>query len=198
MGFVGSCTLASGQSNTINVTGISGTSSVSFTIRGFTSPSAASTDFSTVSSFEAGYLVSQNTSFIQFAIRCILPCRTCSSNLSACQSCYNNSAITLSNLYFAPGSSCLTSCPTGYFETTSLICSACSSTCLTCSLIATNCTSCNLTSNLPALNLTGSLGACLVSCPYYYYLSNSSTPSQCRPCDNSTYHCSSCSSLTAC
>lgn len=79
-----------------------------------------------------------------------------------------------------------------------MICSPCSSTCLTCSIVATNCTSCNLTSSYPALNLTGTTGACLVSCPYYYYLSNSSTPSQCRPCDNSTYHCSSCFSLTSC
>lgn len=115
VGFIGTCTIATGFTNTINVTGFSGTSQVSFTIRGFTSPISAPSDFTTVSSFEAGFLVSQNTSFIQFSIRCLLPCKTCGANLSSCQSCYNNSAITAFNIYFAAGSSCLTSCPTGYF-----------------------------------------------------------------------------------
>lgn len=132
LGFVGACSQATGLPNTLNVTGFTGTSQVSFTIKGFTSPTIAPSDFTTVSSFEAGFLVSQNTSFIQFRVRCNSPCKTCSSNLSACQSCYSNTAITLSNLYYAPGSSCLPGCPSGFFSTTSLVCSPCSSTCLTC------------------------------------------------------------------
>lgn len=198
VGFIGSCALAGSSTSTVNVTGMTGTSQVSFTITGFTSPSSAPSDYSTITSFESGYMVSQNTGQILFAVKCVVPCRTCSSgNTSACLTCYNNAAITPNKYYHVATLQCLSACPDGYFES-SLTCAACSSTCLTCDVLASNCTSCNLSGSYPALSWSGSSGSCLSACPIYYYLSNATVPSQCVGCDNVTYHCLTCTSLTTC
>ncbi len=198
VGITGSCQTVSGSPNTVNVTGMSGTSQITFQITNFISPVSAPSDYTVLTSFENGYMVDQSSNSIRFAINCILPCKTCTSNKSACLSCYNNPDISSLNLYFPTNSQCLNLCPTGYYETTSLTCLSCATTCLTCSILSTNCTSCNTSSANPALNLTNSIGTCLSACPIYYYLSSIATPPQCVPCDQVTYHCSICTAINLC
>ena len=48
VGFTGSCT---NVGSTINVTGMTGTSQLAFTITGFIAPTAPATDYTTLSSF---------------------------------------------------------------------------------------------------------------------------------------------------
>jgi len=69
---------------------------------GFTSPSQLPNDFTIVNSYDSsGFLIDQSSNIIKYSVRCTLPCRTCNSNLSSCLSCYNNTAISLFNLYHA-------------------------------------------------------------------------------------------------
>ena len=144
-------------------------------------------------------MIDQDTNTVNFTIGCVLPCRTCSNgNTSACLSCYNDPAISLNNLLFPTNSQCVSSCPSGYYDSGSLTCLACASTCLTCNLVSTNCTSCNTSSANPALNISNNVGSCLSACPLYFYLSNTATPPQCVVCDNNTYHCSTCSAIDSC
>ncbi len=183
----------------INITGGLISSQMQFSIGGFTSPSSAPSDYTFLSSYDSsGFRIDQSTNNILYAINCIIPCRSCTANTSACLSCYTDLAITNSIYHFAQNNSCLTGCPNGFysFYANSLYsCLACSATCLTCITASSNCTTCNTTSAFPALNLTGSSGVCLSNCPIYYYLSASLTPTQCTPC---VFPCLTCTSLTAC
>ena len=167
-----------------------------FSVEGFTSPTFAPSDYTFLSSYDSsGFLIDQSTSNILYAINCIIPCRSCTSNTSACLSCYTNPNIT-SNIYlFSSNNTCLTGCPNSYYADNLYQCVACSSTCLTCFAASSNCTSCNTTSTYPALNLTGSSGVCLSNCPIYFYLSTSLTPTQCTPC---VFPCLTCTSLLVC
>ena len=139
-------------------------------------------------------MIDQNSNSIQFGITCNLPCKTCqSTNKAACLSCYNDANIAVNNTYYSVNNTCLTSCPTGYFDSGTLICAKCAATCLTCSKVLDNCTSCNTASTNPALNKTGFDGVCLAACPAKFYLSTAATPTQCVACDTVTYHCLTCS-----
>ena len=62
----------------------------------------------------------------------------------------------------------------------------------------TNCTECNSTGVTPALEITNGLGSCLSVCPLSFYLSTSISPSQCVLCDNTTYFCATCLSVSVC
>jgi hypothetical protein len=180
----------------LNISGSFGISQISFSVGGFTSPTSPPSDYTFLSSYDSsGYLIDQNSATILYSILCLIPCKGCTSNVSACTSCYTNTNIT-SNIYlFSSNNSCLTSCPDGYYIGASLICTACSSKCLTCNSGSSNCTSCNTSSTYPALNLTGLSGTCLSNCPIYFYLSTSLTPNQCTPCVSP---CSSCTALNSC
>jgi hypothetical protein len=199
VGFGGTCSTVAGSPSSLNVTGMAGSSQIGFIVTGFTSPAAPPTDYTTINSYENSYLVDQNSSFIKFSINCILPCRTCSSaNVSSCLSCYNNPSISNLNLYYPATNQCLSLCPSAYYASPSLTCLPCAATCLTCAALSSNCTACNTSSAYPALNLTNSTGICLSACPLYYYLSASATPPQCTLCDQTTYHCSTCSAVNVC
>lgn len=188
VGFSGNCTQV--PPSGISVSGSLGSSQVSFSISGFTSPSYVPTDYTFLSSYDSfGYLIDQNTTTILYSLACPIPCKTCISNTSNCLSCYNNPNISLSNLYFAGNYSCITSCPTGYYQSTSLICVACSTICLTCTASPSNCASCNSTSSYPALYFSNSTGTCMSTCPTYYYLTTSILPNQCTPCISPCYTC---------
>lgn len=115
VGFIGSCSVSSQSAYGVNVTGMTGASQVSFTVTGFTSGSSTPSDFTTVSSFEGGFLVSQNTGQILFTIKCALPCKTCTANTSACLSCYDNTAIATQKYYLATTYQCYDNCPNGYY-----------------------------------------------------------------------------------
>jgi len=141
-------------------------------------------------------MVDQNSSFIQFTVTCPLPCRTCQAgNTTACLTCYNNTSIGTEKYYYSSNLSCLSACPSGFYDPGTLICVVCSSPCLECYGLASNCTKCNTTSVNPVLNITNSTGQCQ-SCPTAYYLEVS--VSQCVPCNTVTYFCSSCTTLTTC
>ena len=194
IGFTAPCSPVG--SSSINISGTLGSSQVQFSIAGFVSPVAAPSDFSFISSYDgSGFLMDQNTNTIRYSLTCQVPCKSCTSNASVCLGCYNNTAISLSNLYFASNNSCLTSCPIGFYSNVNLVCVACSTTCLTCAASPSNCTSCNLTSTFPALNITSFTGVCLSACPTFYYLSTSLSPSQCTSC---VPPCLSCSALNTC
>jgi len=185
------------SANQLNVTGILGISKMTFTISGITSPLSQPSDYTIVTSFDSGNnIIDQSSTDIKFAIACVLPCKTCTTNTSSCLSCYNNTNISQYNIYFPTNNSCLLSCPTGYYEDIpTLTCFVCSSTCLTCSFSINNCTSCNQSSSYLALYITNYNGACLSACPTLFYLSNSTTPPQCVSCVSP---CLSCTGLTSC
>lgn len=182
----------------LNISGTLGSSQMTFTISGFTSPSYAPNDFSQISSFDSsGYLIDQNSNTVIYTLACTLPCKTCKSNGSACLSCYSNVNITYNILLYPVNNSCLVSCPSGYYSDPSQTCSQCSSTCLTCFGVVSNCTSCNSNSSYPALNMS-STGVCLSACPIYYYLSNTTFPTQCVGCIPPCLACSSSNSCLSC
>ena len=104
---------------------------------------------------------------------CAAGCKACtSSTLSSCTSCNEG-------YYLQPsGTSCLTTCPTGYFgNQTTNACSACNSTCLTCSgPTSGECTSCGTGTFLnPYTN------SCNATCPEGTYKTVS--PNRCNICD---------------
>lgn len=51
VGFIGICAMASSSSSSLNISGMAGTSQISFSITGFTSPGSAPADYTTVASF---------------------------------------------------------------------------------------------------------------------------------------------------
>lgn len=194
IGFTGFCSILG--PSMLNISGVMGSSQITFTIAGFTSPSFQPNDFTFISSYDSfGFLIDQDTTTIKYSLGCIIPCKTCTSNSTACLSCYSNSNIT-SNIYFYSANfSCLASCPPGFYSSSSLACLSCSTTCLTCIQTSSNCASCNLNSSFPALNISGNVGTCLSSCPLYYYLSTSISPAQCVPC---VIPCLACTALNTC
>lgn len=75
-----------------------------------------------------------------------MPCRSCTSNISYCLSCYTNIPAISFKYYDNTAHTCITSCLSNQYLTTGLICSACSSACQTCTNVADNCTSCSIAS----------------------------------------------------
>ncbi len=70
---------------------------------------------------------------------CYIGCLTCTNSSSnGCSTCTNVSG----TVYYLSGTSCLTSCPSGFYNNTPNGCAACTAPCLTSVNTATNCTSC--------------------------------------------------------
>ena len=172
-------------------------SSIAFTIKNFINPIYynGSLLFSSLQGFSGtNYLInSYNGNLLQWQPKCNLPCMTCTSNSSACLSCYSNPNIT-KYIYYYPGQmTCLSMC----YSTQILIgitCADCTNNCMECSLTTSNCTSCNTSTlyayyyNFTCLNIS--------SCPLYYYASSSfnclACPNPCLACKNASSACVSC------
>lgn len=175
--FTGSCTAVS--SNTIEVTGVFTSAAMGFSVTGFTSPSTAPSDFSTVITFDSnGYKMDESLTSIKFVIGCTLPCRTCAtpSNPTVCTSCYSIVSITPSIYFDSDNQKCLTDCPDGKYENYNLnLCSPCDTNCLTCNNTATYCLSCsqspNSTFKFLFLNtsIVPNTQTCLSACPSRMY-----------------------------
>ncbi|CAI2382006.1 unnamed protein product [Moneuplotes crassus] len=89
---------------------------------------------------------------------CNSPCLTCLNDLSNCTSCYSSSSNP-----FLFNSTCVNSCPNGYFKDSDQSCQPCKSPCLTCENSASECLSCIKD---PYKVLYGF--SCLDSCPRFY------------------------------
>jgi len=121
---------------------------------------------------------------------CTPPCSSCSSaSTSACSSCSQGYAL------YSPNSTCVTSCPDGYFTYTATDgsnteqCLACSGSCTECSGTATTCTAC------PDGTILFS-GTCYAACP----AGTVDVAGVCQPCTDSCATCTngSPSSCTSC
>lgn len=163
-----------------------------------TSPNAVELLTSVVHSYNL--LITSNSSFnlIELYIRfskCSSGCTVCL-NQQLCQLCnspyymLSYSCVVNCSLYihYMPNMTCLTSCPSGFYEITNSglkYCQACVSPCLTCTN-STVCLSC--VSAYFYYNYT-----CSKTCPSGYYAD--STSRQCKPCISP---CSTCTSLSTC
>jgi hypothetical protein len=115
---------------------------------------------------------------------CDIACQTCISSSTNCQSCNTAYGTILS------GSSCV--CPSGTYQTTTLVCTTCNSLCLTCfNSTNTSCLSCN-SSLLRSYNATtkscqcmpgyyGNTSACLL-CNLPCLTCNGASPLNCTSC----------------
>ena len=93
------------------------TAEFSIVIKSLATPSSIPTDYSTVTSYDgSGYKISQASSLVKFTTFCSFPCRSCEqANVTACLSCYDL-AVT-PKIYLSPlTGSCLSTCPSQYFE----------------------------------------------------------------------------------
>lgn len=116
--------------------------------------------------------------------------------------CYSNSTVTYSGAdcsvttctvantyYHAATSSCVGSCPPGYYvNIESRACLACSSTCNQCRNEATICTSCQSTPSHPQY-FYAAANTCVATCPSNTFLQVDT----CIECDNVTAGCATCS-----
>ena len=198
IGFSGTCTSTS--SHSVNVSGTLSSSSMKFTITGFKTPKTAPTDYTILSSYDAlGYQIDQSNSDILFSIECTMPCRTCTSTNTVCQTCYTDTTITLFNYFYSAGDSCVETCPPSTYEnSTSYRCLDCNSICQECTGVSSNCTSCDSNSSYPYLNKTGSDGTCLSGCPLYYYPDTNQFPVLCVSCISPCKACTDETSCTSC
>jgi hypothetical protein len=184
--FTGSCAVSG---NNVNITGNFGSSLMSVTITGISSPTTLPTDSTTVTSYDSsGSIIDQITSGIVFSISCALPCRTCSS-AGVCTSCYNNTVVTPNVFYNSGTNECLAICYTGFYADQSQgMCVNCATICASCTGNATNCLSCITTSTNKFLNTTqitqpngtiATSGTCLSICDFGFY---PNTNFICVPC----------------
>ena len=91
--------------------------------------------------------------------QCTSPCSDCNSSATQCSSC-------VATYYLQPngGTTCLQSCPAGYYEDSSTtLCGQCTSPCSNCSGSATHCSTCVATYYLQPSSPT-----CLQTCPNGY------------------------------
>lgn len=114
--FTGTCTF---DGHTVKVSGTFTSAPMAFSVTGFTTPILEPTDFSSVITFDANsYKIDESNNQILFSISCTLPCRTCSTPITQCLSCYSNTAIT-QNIYLDEQlSSCNQICVNGKYEDT--------------------------------------------------------------------------------
>lgn len=194
LAFSGSCTQSGSNSHNLNLTGTFTNGNMSFSVAGLTTGTTIPSDYSVFTTYDSsGYIMDQSKTDIIFVHKCTLPCRTCSGTLTTCASCYNDSAITSAIFYYSQGSSCLATCPNGFYsETATYTCASCASTCLTCHITATNCLSCVQGSANPYFNTTASGGSCLSQCDYGMY------PDATNTCVVCVAPCNACTNLTSC
>lgn len=142
----------------------------------------------------SNYLVnSYNGTLLQWQPKCNLPCRTCTSILSTCLSCYNNLNIT-NQIYYDPTKMiCLSACYSNQILI-GTVCTDCTNNCMQCSLTLSNCTSCNTSTQYAYYYNFTCLSA--ASCPIYHYASTSfnclKCPYPCLTCTSPTGACLSC------
>lgn len=164
-------------------------------------PAGVMISSSVVHSNNVGMKVSAEVRVVEMwvrAMRCAAGCQVCL-NQQLCELCetpnymlsYACQANCAPYIHFLPNRTCLTACPSDYYQITSnglKYCQTCSSPCLDC-LNATFCLSCQ--QGFFYLNY-----ACSTSCPTGYYASSStrtciSCISPCKSCTNQT-NCLSC------
>lgn len=125
---------------------------------------------------------------------CTAPCQQCTLTRTTCSSCLP-AAYTSNITLYRPSSTCLQTCPDGYYaNTTTMSCELCNSNCTKCLALATNCSACSPTSNT---YLYGN--SCTDTCPSSFYKNVTTVacvqcPVGCSTCINSTY-CLTCQAL---
>ncbi len=136
---------------------------------------------SCVSSCGAQEYIDTSTSIRQCS-PCSSSCNGCVTSSTTCTSCQTG-------MYFVEDtSSCVSSCGSAYYVSSSSHCIPCNSNCLTCSGSATTCTSCS----------TGYLysGSCVDSCPSTTFIQGTSCvacSTNCSTCTGSASYCTACS-----
>ena len=74
---------------------------MSITVTGFSAPISAPTQYTKITSYTAAdYKIDESAATVIFAAACTLPCRTCTSTLTNCLSCYSAPAISTLNLLY--------------------------------------------------------------------------------------------------
>ena len=123
-------------------------------------------------------------------------CLTCDGNSTHCQSCQISSPFEA----FLLDSSCLQSCPVGFFRNfTTHACNACEDLCETCDGTAVYCQSCKPSGAFEAF-LLSSDSSCVASCPdgffenFTEHTCDSCDP-RCEICDINSTNCQVCDSL---
>lgn len=182
--FTGSCAVVA--ANTIGVTGSFTASSMSFSIAGITSPSAAPSDYSSLLTFDSsGYKIDESNRTILFSLDCTLPCRTCSSKTAPteCLSCYSLTSSISTFVYLDTTlKTCNEECVDGKYENTAtMTCSACNSNCATCTGSPTFCDTCKNTTFVYLYKLPTSQ-TCVADCPETMYPDAALDPTTCAPC----------------
>lgn len=178
------------SSNIIKIMGTSYLTTITVVIAGLFNPSVATSGLFSISSYDSNNnVVDSSTANLKYATPCTLPCRSCTSTVTQCLSCYTAAALqsVVSNQKFLSQGTCLTACNSSAFSDSNSICYACSSNCSTCSQVSTNCTSCP-----PSLQYLLA-NTCYATCPDGSYPDNPTNT--CLACTN---NCSTCSSATVC
>jgi hypothetical protein len=195
--FVGSCAPVS--SNTLNITGTFNNSVLGLTLSGFSTGTVApiGTTYTTLTSLDSSASkIDESLTTIAFSLACVLPCKTCGTNASACLSCYSNPNVTASVYFYALLSNCYSTCPaTTYNNATLLLCAPCDSNCLNCLNAPAFCTSCNASSAFPYLQVLNSTQTCVADCGAGNYPSAAASPTICTACVSP---CATCTGQTVC
>lgn len=146
--------------------------------------SGSSTSFSMQYLYSSKQIATVSTGVV-VSVYCSSPCQQCTTSPIICASCLPAPNILI--LLYPPTSSCVSSCPPGYF-TNGTLCSACVPPCLTCTT-ATLCLTCNNSTIFYALN-----SSCISGCPTAYYNSSGNCTLCLAPCLTCTTvsSCSSC------
>ncbi|EAR96681.1 leishmanolysin family protein (macronuclear) [Tetrahymena thermophila SB210] len=106
--------------------------------------------------------------------QCTNPCASCTSDPSHCTTC-------IGNLYISPQNTCVSTCPTGYFQNNSnMTCTACPIGCISCS-DAKTCIKCD---DSNGYRLQGN--SCTL-CVYPCATCSTSNPNSCLSCENKMY-----------
>lgn len=144
-----------------------------------------------VTSCGGNYYNSSNT-----CVQCTAPCYSCTGSGSVCTSCINTTLNGQGPFYYY-NNTCGITCPSGYFQDTGNVCSACSSTCASCSGSNVLCTSCP-TGKYYSSRLATCGDSTLCSASYEFADSTTSTlkcsncSASCSGCSINSTHCTSC------
>lgn len=188
----GSCSFST---NVVNLTGTFLVSlNIGLSIKGITSAKAATSQTTTVTTYDTSGFSIDSTNNIIFATYCTLPCMGCTNNPNNCTSCYTDTTITPNIFLDSLNNNCVQSCPNGYFKNfIQFTCDQCDSTCLTCIGSSSNCSSCSSTSSTPYLYNNSNAFSCEAGCPSTHYADNISFT--CKLCNSP---CATCLNSSAC
>ena len=195
----GACTFSS---NTVKVSGSFTSAPMSFSVNGFTSPTAEPSDYSSLISFDSSdYKIDESTTDILFEIECTLPCKSCpSGDPTTCTSCYSNTAVTTLIYYDSTLNTCSDTCVDGKYENTiTLLCTDCDDNCLTCDGSATFCLTCDSTSTFHILHISSNTTqTCVNACPSGMYPEAALDPLQCTDCVSPCVTCDDVDTCNSC